>query len=132
MHSRRRELRIEVMKKLFEYSIKNEYNDDDFSSDEQKKFFLDIINNLTKIDDVISANLVNYRLDRLSLIDQAIIRIATFEMLFTNIEHRIIINEAIEITKEYSNLDDSKQHKFNNKVIDNISKKVREQTTNCI
>ena len=37
----------------------------------------------------------------------------------------IIINEAIEMTKEFSDLDDEKQHKFNNSLIDNIYKKIK-------
>lgn len=39
---------------------------------------------------------------------------------------QVIINEAIELTKIYTNLDDEKQHKFNNKVIDQIAKAIKE------
>ncbi|WP_162140291.1 transcription antitermination factor NusB [Haploplasma axanthum] len=87
--------------------------------------FNDINNKLNEIDDIISANLFNYSIDRLSYIDRAIIRLATYELKFSDVAPAVIINEAIKLTKKYSDLDDEKQHKFNNKVIDNINKSLR-------
>ena len=46
-------------------------------------------------------------------------------MMATDVPLNIIINEAIELTKTYSNLDDEKQHRFTNKVLDQISKTIR-------
>mgnify|MGYP003298049433 CR=1 FL=1 len=81
-----------------------------------------IVNNLEEIDSTISGGLQNYTIDRLSYVDRAIIRLATYEMLKTDLAKQIAINEALEITKEYSNLDDGMQVKFNNRLLDNISK----------
>jgi N utilization substance protein B len=74
------------------------------------------------IDEIISESLTNYKLNRLSMVDRAILRVATFEMKYENLPKEIAINEALELTKTYSNLDDNKQVKFNNKVLDTISR----------
>ncbi len=80
-----------------------------------------VVTNLEKIDNTISKALVDWTIDRLSYVDRAIIRIAVAEMLYTDLAHHIIINEAIEITKEYSNLEDEAQSRFTNKLLDSIS-----------
>ena len=82
---------------------------------------ISIYNSLIKIDKVITDNLDKYTIDRLNYVDRAIIRLATYEMMYTDLAKTIIINEAIEITKEYTNLDDGMQAKFNNKLLDKIA-----------
>ncbi len=74
------------------------------------------------IDRIIEASLTNYRLVRLSMVDRAILRLATFEMFIEDLPKEIAINEALELTKTFSNLDDNKQVKFNNKVLDTIAR----------
>ena len=73
---------------------------------------------------MIKTNLTNYTIDRLSFVDRAIIRLAVYEMLKTETPKPVIINEAIILTKDYSNLDDQKQSAFTNKLLDNISKRI--------
>jgi transcription antitermination protein NusB len=87
--------------------------------------FHELVEMLEKIDQTIESNLYNYSLYRLSYLDRAIIRIATYELLARDIPVSIVIDEAIELTKIYTNLDDQKQHKFNNKVIDQIAKAIK-------
>lgn len=81
-----------------------------------------VIEKIPEIDKIISDNLVGYTLKRLSYVDRAIIRLATYEMKYEGLNKRIAINEAINITKEYSDLEDGKQHKFNNSVLDKIAR----------
>jgi N utilization substance protein B len=76
------------------------------------------------IDMVIEEALTNYRLIRISMVDRAILRLATFEMKYEELPKEIAINEALELTKVFSNLDDNKQVKFNNKVLDTIAKAI--------
>ena len=45
-------------------------------------------------------------------------------MLMNKLAKTIIINEALEITKLYSDLGDHKAVSFNNKLLDNISKNI--------
>ena len=85
--------------------------------------FLNLVkNNLERIDSIIEASLVNYTLSRLNKVDKAIIRLATAEMLDGKTPKKIIINEALEITKEYSDQGDHKATSFNNRLLENISK----------
>jgi N utilization substance protein B len=124
----KRDFRIELMNKLYQYDL---YQSDnllyipDFEFEEISETYFEIIQKLTEIDQMIEKNLFNYSLYRLSFLDRAIIRLAVYELLNTDTPSQIIIDEAIEITKIYSNLDDEKQHKFTNKVLDNISKHIK-------
>ena len=83
-----------------------------------------VTDNLEKIDGIIKETITNYSIDRLNLVDKAIIRVATGEMLLNKLDRRIIINEALEITKLYSDQGDHKATSFNNRLLDNISKKI--------
>ncbi len=79
-----------------------------------------VLENISPIDDVINKNLTNYSLKRLSYIDKAIIRIATYELLYTELSPTIIINEAVELSKKFSTIDDFDSKSFNNKLLDNV------------
>ena len=59
----------------------------------------------------------NWELRRLGLTDQAIIRIAIYELLYTDIDGKVAIDEAINISKEYC---DEKIVKMINGVLDKI------------
>lgn len=106
-------------------------NDEEISSyDVDQTFYQELINlvnnNLETIDNLIKSSLVKWSLNRLSFIDRAILRVAVAEMLYTITPKEIIINEALEITRDYSETDDYLTVKFNNKVLDTI----KDQLTN--
>lgn len=96
-----------------------------FEGDYESLIYDGIIANLNAIDKTIEEHLFNYSLKRLSFVDRAILRIAVYEIMFSELPVNIVINEAIMLTKKFSDLDDEKQHKFNNRVLDNIAKKIR-------
>jgi N utilization substance protein B len=55
------------------------------------------------IDNKIEMNLKNWKINRLSKIDLAILRICTYEFLFNkDIPNNVSINEGIELAKKYS------------------------------
>ena len=81
-----------------------------------------VINNQKELDFMISMNLKNYTLDRLSVVDRSLLELGAYELLFTTTPTNIVINEIVEISKEYSELDDYKSSKFNNAVLDAIAK----------
>lgn len=83
--------------------------------------------NINNIDMLISSALTNYTIDRLSYVDRAIIRIAVYEMKWLKVDKHIAINAALEITREYSSIDNDKQVQFNNKLLDKVSIHVNEQ-----
>ena len=59
-------------------------------------------NMAAELDDTIRPNLKGWLLERLPLIDLVILRMALFEMLTTGTARSVIINEAVELAKEYS------------------------------
>lgn len=79
--------------------------------------------NKEQVDELIASSLVNYTMERLNLTDKAIIRIATSELL-GELPKKIVINEALEITKKYSDAGDHKAVGFNNKLLDRIASKL--------
>lgn len=84
-----------------------------------------VLTNQTAIDQMINANLEGWNLNRLNKVDKAIIRLATYEMAFDKqIPNEVVINEALELTKEFSESDGAKARSFNNKVLDQINKQV--------
>lgn len=76
--------------------------------------------NIERINNLITKSLTNYTLDRLNSVDKAILRLATGEMLQNVTPREVVINEALELTREFSDSGDNKAVRFNNKVLDNI------------
>lgn|SRR5690606_4231285 len=115
---------ISVLELLYQYDFHESllfYQEDDIDQN-AKLLFISIIESINVIDSLIEKHLVNYTLDRLNKVDKAIIRLAVFELMRKEIPAEVVINEAIELTKDYSDLDDEKQHKFTNRLLDNIYK----------
>lgn len=85
------------------------------------KFVRDVVNgvleNKDNIDKIISKYLENWDLDRLGKTDRAILRLSTYEMLYYNTPNVVVINEAVELAKKYS---DDKVVKLINAVLDKI------------
>ncbi|XFA99233.1 transcription antitermination factor NusB [Candidatus Izemoplasma sp. B36] len=118
---RRTEFREKVIHLLYINSMDGSFEADDFSKEILERYD-GILSNLIAIDDIIAKNLVRYTIDRLNLVDLAILRNATYEMAYTKLPKSISINEAINLTKKLSNLEDDQAKRFNNKLLDNIRK----------
>ena len=84
-----------------------------------------VLNNINDIDNNISKYLENWTIDRLGVTDQAIIRISVYELLYTNTPNLVCINEAIELSKKYS---DEKVSKMINGVLDKIYHEVEDKS----
>ena len=99
-------------------------NEEEVEYDEKylKSIVNGVIDNQKELDFMIIMNLKNYTLDRLSVVDRSLLELGAYELLFTSTPTNIIINEIVEISKEYSELDDYKTSKFNNAVLDAIAK----------
>ena len=85
------------------------------------KFVRDIVDGVLEkkdsIDKIINKYLENWDLDRLGKTDRAILRLSTYEMLYYNTPNVVVINEAVELAKKYS---DEKIVKLINAVLDKI------------
>ena len=74
---------------------------------------------VSQIDSTIKKYSQNWRVDRMSIIDRNLIRIAAFELLFSkDVPPTVVINEAIEIAKKFGN-DESPS--FINGILDALS-----------
>lgn len=71
-----------------------------------------------ELDVIANKYLKNWSIDRLGKTDQAIIRMAIYEMIYTDTPNIVCINEAIELAKAYS---DDKVKNMINGVLDSIS-----------
>ena len=76
-----------------------------------------VLEKTNELDELISKYLENWNLDRLGKTDKAILRMATYEMLYSQTPKAVIINEAVELSKKYS---DDKVIKLINAVLDKI------------
>lgn len=118
----RHDIRIEAMTFLYQMDLRGEVTVEEFK--DSYDIYQGVVAHLTEIDQLIKNTLVNYTIERLSFVDRAIIRLAVYEMMYTDTPKPIIINEAIKLTKAYSNLEDEKQSAFTNRLLDNISKRL--------
>lgn len=134
---KRNNSRIKALIVLYNYDLMNEIIDNDYLNnliqenpdiEIDEEFFQEIVdgvvNNLDRINRIINLNLKNWSLDRMSIIDRNLMRIATYEMLYTTTPKNIIINEILNLTHEYSELDEGLESKFNNKLLDQIRKSI--------
>lgn len=116
---KRREFRETLVKLIYQDILGGEYSLLDFD-EEVKETLNKVQENYGKLDAVLEKNLLGWTIDRLNYVDLAIIRYAIFEMMFSETPERIIINEALELTKKYTNLDDDQEKKFNNRLLQNV------------
>ncbi len=72
------------------------------------------------LDETIQGFLKNWRLNRLGLCTWLILRIGVWELIFTREPASIIINEAIELAKDFAEKD---AYKFINGVLDQVAEK---------
>jgi transcription antitermination protein NusB len=77
--------------------------------------------NAKAIDEVIQKNSAHWSLKRMALVDLNIMRLATFELKFSDekVPPAVCIDEAIEISKKYGTVDSSA---FVNGILDQIMK----------
>ena len=76
-----------------------------------------ITENQKDIDEIANKYMENWSIDRLSKVDKAIISLAIYELTKTDTPNIVAINEAIELSKKFS---DEKVTKLINGVLDKI------------
>lgn len=88
---------------------------------EKNKFIEMIVNgvleNINELDEIANKYLDNWDISRLGFTDQAIIRMGIYEIINTDTPDVTCIDEAIELSKEYS---DDKVCKMINGVLDKV------------
>jgi transcription antitermination factor NusB len=77
-----------------------------------------VLANQQEIDAALRKHLSRWRLERLTVLDRAILRLAAAEILFyDDVPPKVSINEAVEVAKKYG---DDDAGKFVNGVLDSI------------
>ena len=124
----RSELREIIMKILYQVNIlksgKLEYDLDKLIKEqlEVKNEFVDeivngVVNHQEEINALANKYLKNWTIDRLNQVDQAILSMGIYELKYTETPSIVSINEAIELSKKYSDEDVTKMI---NGVLDSI------------
>ena len=112
----RSELRKNIMTILYQINVyksnKVDYNIDDIIKEVNpidNEFVKDIVYGVTtkidEINEIANSYLNKWTIDRLGNTDQAIIRMGIYELLYTNTPGIVVINEAVELAKLYSDDD---------------------------
>ena len=126
----RSELREKIMTILYQINVytinKIEYNVDDIIKEVNpidNEFVKDVVYGVVtkkeELDQIANKHLNKWTIDRLGNTDQAIIRMAIYELLYTETPGIVVINEAIELAKSFS--DDDVKNMING-ILDKIYK----------
>ncbi|MBL6970337.1 MAG: transcription antitermination factor NusB [Campylobacterales bacterium] len=127
----RTQARESVIGLLYAYDLGNEaiashseiILEDKKIRNKQKEFALELFNgvmtNLAICDEQIIAHLAKRGIEDLGAVEKAILRLATYEIIFTTLDKPIIINEAIELTKRLAS---DNAPKFINGLLDKVNR----------
>ena len=124
----RSELREIIMKVLYQvkkikkgnldYDIKELIKEQlEIENDYVNTLVSGVIENQQEINTLANKYLKNWTMDRLNLVDQAILSIGIYELKYTKTPSIVAINEAIELSKKYSDIEVTKMI---NGVLDSI------------
>ncbi|QWG68842.1 N utilization substance protein NusB [Bacillus mycoides] len=125
---KRRTARERAMQALYQMDITGELEpkvavENTLDEGEETNEFLEslvvgFVDNKEEIDTAIRQNLKKWKLERISIVDRSILRVAVCEMKYMEeIPHNVTINEAIEIAKTFG---DEESRRFINGVLSNI------------
>ncbi len=127
----RHHARMAVVSLLYAYDLGNgniaehtsEILEEKKIRNKQKDFALSlyegVLENIEACDAAIIAHLKDWDFKRLGSIERATLRLASYEILFGDLDSAVVINEAVEITKAFGS---EQSPKFINGVLDAISK----------
>ncbi len=120
-----REIAMKVLYQIYIYQNSNSTYDINNLIKEQLEVENDFVNSLVnniiknqnKISNMANKYLNDWNIDRLSKVDKAILSIGIYELLYTDTPSVVAINEAVELSKKYS---DEKVVKMINATLDKI------------
>ena len=124
----RSELREKIMTILYQIDLykqnKIEYNIDDIikeNSEVDNEFIKDMVYGVityeTELIRIANNNLTDWTIDRLDSMGRQILKMGIYEMKYSDAPDLVVINEAVELAKKYS---DDNVRKMINAVLDNL------------
>jgi len=81
---------------------------------------------VAELDPIISTHAMNWRIERISAIDRAILRLAISELRTRGTPAKVVLNEAVELAKKFSS---EEAAGFINGILDAVAKSMGEATT---
>ena len=120
-----REIAMTVLYQIYIFQDSNQEYDANELIKEQLEVENDFVNDLVfnviknqkEINKLANKYLVDWNINRLSKVDKAILSIGIYELMYTDTPSVVAINEAIELSKKYS---DEKVTKMMNATLDKI------------
>ena len=88
-----------------------------------KELALGVESHRADVDAHIAACARNWRLERMAAVDRNVLRLATFELLYTATPHTVVIDEAVELAREFGS---EPSPAFVNGVLDAVARAGRE------
>ncbi len=124
----RSELREKVMTILYQIDLyrqnKIDYNIDDVIKENmeiENEFVKDMVYGVTtyrdSLDEIANANLNNWTIERLDSMGREILRMGIYEIKYSDTPDLVVINEAVELAKKFS---DDAVRKMINAVLDKL------------
>lgn len=131
---KRKETREEAVKMAYSMDVNKDFNKNyiteyiehfelkDMDIDYFDKTISDLINNMEEIDKYITDNSKDWKITRIAKVDLAVLRVSLSEILYNEtIPESVSINEAVEISKKFSNED---SHKFINGILGTVVRSI--------
>lgn len=134
----RRASREAAMKLLYQLEIQKDNKEEQINyaiedsgfQDRDKVYLIDVVEgvnkNIDEIDNIIKSHAKGWKINRISKVDLAILRLSAYELLFReDIPDSVSINEAVELAKKYSSPDASS---FINGILSKVASIKAQQT----
>src|SRR3990167_5445134 len=93
------------------------------------KIIKGVVEHLPQIDSIITKSAVEWPFDQITIVDRNVLRIGVYEILYADpneVPHKVAINEAIELAKNYGGINSGK---FINGVLGTVLKQVEQLET---
>lgn len=116
---------IDIVEKSIEDALKSVIAENKLTKEAceyAEKLLRGTYNNLNCIDEKIQKLSIDWPLDRMSLVDKNILRLASYEIIFEKeTPHAVVANEAVELAKKYGG---SESGKFINGILGSLIKEI--------
>ena len=86
-----------------------------------ESLYFGVFEHLQEIDEVIEKYAANWSFSRIAKVDFSILRLAIYELKYTDVRQKVAVNEAVEIAKTYST---EKSPKFINGILGSVIKEI--------
>ena len=97
---------LEIQKENLDEQLEMYFENEEITEPEIKDYISGVVkgieNNISDIQNKISENLKkDWKIERISKINLVLLKLAIYEILYTETPYKVAINEAIEIAKKY-------------------------------